>query len=332
MKLLEFQDVSFSYFPKSERKKAARDVGRCGGKVSSSDGAAPRKWGNSPESVWALRDVSFSVERGQFVGVVGHTGSGKSTLMTLAAGLARPTSGRVLLDGIDISTKKGSRQARGRIGVVFQNPESQLFAQTVSDDVAFGPRNLGLPGDEVDRRVASALARVGLDVGEIGGLSPFALSGGQQRRVALAGVFAMRPDVLVLDEPTAGLDPVSHDILLSLVQSIRREHGVTVVLVSHDMDDVGALCDKVIVLNRGRMFADASPIDVFGNADAMKSVGLGVPKTLSLATRLGMEGFAHVPTPGELATLIAHEVQSHSGRALGRDSHAEDAPAEREEQ
>lgn len=331
MKLLEFQDVSFSYLPKSERRKAARGAGRRRGQASSGDGATSRKWGDSPESVWALRDVSFSVERGQLVGVVGHTGSGKSTLMTLAAGLARPTSGRVLLDGIDISTKKGSRQARGRIGVVFQNPESQLFAQAVSDDVAFGPRNLGLSGDEVDRRVASALVRVGLDVEEIGGLSPFVLSGGQQRRVALAGVFAMHPDVLVLDEPTAGLDPASRDALLSLVQDIRRECGVTVVLVSHDMDGVGALCDRVIVLNRGRMFADASPMDVFGNADAMKSVGLGVPKTLSLAARLGMEGFTHVPTSGELAALIVREAKLHSRRVLGFNSRAEDAPAEREE-
>lgn len=246
-------------------------------------------WGNDPNSPWALRDVSLTVRRGEFLGLAGHTGSGKSTLVQHLNGLIRPQEGSVCALGLDLSSKKGSAAVKAKVGVVFQYPERQLFAETVAQDVAFGPRNLGLPQDEVVRRVATSLARVGLDLAAIGDKSPFELSGGQQRRVAFAGVLAMEPEVLVLDEPMAGLDPAARRDFLELIDRLHRE-GLTVVMVSHSMDDLANCCDRIVVMNEGAVFADGTPAQVFAHANELKSIGLGVPAAQRMALSLVQAG------------------------------------------
>lgn len=246
-------------------------------------------WGNDPNSPWALRDVSLTVRRGEFLGLAGHTGSGKSTLVQHLNGLIRPQEGSVFALGLDLSNKKDAATVKAKVGVVFQYPERQLFAETVAQDVAFGPRNLGLPQDEVARRVASSLARVGLDLAAIGDKSPFELSGGQQRRVAFAGVLAMEPEVLVLDEPMAGLDPAARRDFLGLIGQLHRE-GLTVVMVSHSMDDLANCCDRIVVMNEGAVFAEGTPAQVFAQADELKSIGLGVPAAQRMALALAQAG------------------------------------------
>lgn len=246
-------------------------------------------WGNDPNSPWALRDVSLTVRRGEFLGLAGHTGSGKSTLVQHLNGLIRPQEGSVCALGLDLSSKKGAAAVKAKVGVVFQYPERQLFAETVAQDVAFGPRNLGLPQDEVVRRVATSLARVGLDLAAIGDKSPFELSGGQQRRVAFAGVLAMEPEVLVLDEPMAGLDPAARRDFLELIDRLHRE-GLTVVMVSHSMDDLANCCDRIVVMNEGAVFADGTPAQVFAHANELKSIGLGVPAAQRMALSLVQAG------------------------------------------
>ena len=246
-------------------------------------------WGNDPSSPWALRDVSLTVRRGEFLGLAGHTGSGKSTLVQHLNGLIRPQEGFVRALGLDLSNKKDAAAVKAKVGVVFQYPERQLFAETVAQDVAFGPRNLGLPQDEVARRVASSLARVGLDLAVIGDKSPFELSGGQQRRVAFAGVLAMEPEVLVLDEPMAGLDPAVRRDFLGLIDRLHRE-GLTVVMVSHSMDDLANCCDRIVVMNEGAVFAEGTPAQVFAHADELKSIGLGVPAAQRMALALAKAG------------------------------------------
>lgn len=242
-------------------------------------------WGNDPSSPWALRDVSLTVRRGEFLGLAGHTGSGKSTLVQHLNGLIRPQEGFVRALGLDLSNKKDAAAVKAKVGVVFQYPERQLFAETVALDVAFGPRNLGLPQDEVDRRVESSLSRVGLDLTTVGDKSPFELSGGQQRRVAFAGVLAMEPEVLVLDEPMAGLDPAARRDFLGLIDRLHRE-GLTVVMVSHSMDDLANCCDRIVVMNEGAVFAEGVPAQVFAHADELKSIGLGVPAAQRMALAL----------------------------------------------
>ena len=246
-------------------------------------------WGSDPNSPWALRDVSLTVRRGEFLGLAGHTGSGKSTLVQHLNGLIRPQEGGVCALGLDLSSKKGASAVKAKVGVVFQYPERQLFAETVAQDVAFGPRNLGLPQDEVVRRVATSLARVGLDLAAIGDKSPFELSGGQQRRVAFAGVLAMEPEVLVLDEPMAGLDPAARRDFLELIDRLHRE-GLTVVMVSHSMDDLANCCDRIVVMNEGAVFADGTPAQVFVHANELKSIGLGVPAAQRMALSLVQAG------------------------------------------
>ena len=210
----------------------------------------------------ALEDVSFSVERGEFIGIIGHTGSGKSTLMQQLNGLLKPTSGKILLDGQDIwSDKKLTRQARFRVGLVFQYPEYQLFEETVYKDIAFGPKNMGLKEEEIDRRVREAAAIVGLTEEQLQ-VSPFDLSGGQKRRVAIAGVIAMEPEVLILDEPTAGLDPVGRAGILKNIEDYRRTHNATIMMVSHSMDDVARLTDRLLVLNGSHLAMDGTPEEV----------------------------------------------------------------------
>ena len=246
-------------------------------------------WGNDPSSPWALRDVSLTVRRGEFLGLAGHTGSGKSTLVQHLNGLIRPQEGFVRALGLDLSNKKDAAAVKAKVGVVFQYPERQLFAETVTQDVAFGPHNLGLPQDEVDRRVESSLSRVGLDLSTVGDKSPFELSDGQQRRVAFAGVLAMEPEVLVLDEPMAGLDPAARRDFLELIDRLHRD-GLTVVMVSHSMDDLANCCDRIVVMNEGAVFAEGTPAQVFAHADELKSIGLGVPAAQRMALALAEAG------------------------------------------
>ena len=234
----------------------------------------------------ALDDISFSVERGEFIGIIGHTGSGKSTLMQQLNGLLKPTSGTVLLDGQDIwSDKKLTRQARFRVGLVFQYPEYQLFEETVYKDIAFGPKNMGLSPEEVDRRVREAAGFVGLTEQQLE-VSPFDLSGGQKRRVAIAGVIAMEPEVLILDEPTAGLDPVGRSEILGNIQTYRKAKNATIMMVSHSMEDVARLTDRLLVMNGSKLAMDAPPAQVFTHAEELTQMGLNIPQVTQVFLEL----------------------------------------------
>ncbi len=234
----------------------------------------------------ALDDISFSVERGEFIGIIGHTGSGKSTLMQQLNGLLKPTSGTMLLDGQDIwSDKKLTRQARFRVGLVFQYPEYQLFEETVYKDIAFGPKNMGLSPEEVDRRVREAAGFVGLTEQQLE-VSPFDLSGGQKRRVAIAGVIAMEPEVLILDEPTAGLDPVGRSEILGNIQSYRKAKNATIMMVSHSMEDVARLTDRLLVMNGSKLAMDAPPAQVFTHAEELTQMGLNIPQVTQVFLEL----------------------------------------------
>lgn len=282
--VIEISHLSHSY------SLSARERRRWRKRSTTADASSKQAlWGNDPNSPWALRDVSLTVRRGEFLGLAGHTGSGKSTLVQHLNGLIRPQEGSVCALGLDLSNKKHAAAVKAKVGVVFQYPERQLFAETVAQDVAFGPRNLGLPQDEVARRVASSLVRVGLDLAAIGDKSPFELSGGQQRRVAFAGVLAMEPEVLVLDEPMAGLDPVARRDFLGLISRLHRE-GLTVVMVSHSMDDLANCCDRIVVMNEGAVFAEGTPVQVFAHANELKSIGLGVPAAQRMALALAQAG------------------------------------------
>ena len=249
------------------------------------------------KSLRALNDVCFSVYEGELLGIAGHTGSGKSTLLQHMNGLKHPSEGRILFRGRDLSDKKVARECRGEIGLVFQYPEHQLFADTVAKDVAFGPRNLGLSEPEVDDRVRRALHRVGLSVDLIGDKSPFDLSGGQKRRVALAGILAMEPKILVLDEPSVGLDPRGHTELVNLVSRLRKE-GLTIVMVSHVMGDLARLSDRILVLAHGEVFSIGSPAEVFSPeaAEPMREIGLDIPSPQRLAMTMREHGFS-LPRP-----------------------------------
>lgn len=282
--VIEISHLSHSY------SLSARERRRWRKRSTTADASSKQAlWGNDPSSPWALRDVSLTVRRGEFLGLAGHTGSGKSTLVQHLNGLIRPQEGSVCALGLDLSNKKHAAAVKAKVGVVFQYPERQLFAETVAQDVAFGPRNLGLPQDEVARRVASSLVRVGLDLAAIGDKSPFELSGGQQRRVAFAGVLAMEPEVLVLDEPMAGLDPAARRDFLGLIDRLHRE-GLTVVMVSHSMDDLANCCDRIVVMNEGAVFAEGTPSQVFAHANELKSIGLGVPAAQRMALALAQAG------------------------------------------
>ena len=243
----------------------------------------------------ALDDMNFSVERGEFIGIIGHTGSGKSTLMQHLNGLLKPSSGKVLLDGKDIwSDKKLTRQARFRVGLVFQYPEYQLFEETVYKDIAFGPKNMGLSKDEVDRRVREAAGFVGLTEAQLE-VSPFDLSGGQKRRVAIAGVIAMEPEVLILDEPTAGLDPVGREEILANIQTYRKAKNATIMMVSHSMNDVARLTDRLLVLNGSHIAMDGTPAEVFTHAWELEKMGLDIPEVTRVFMRLKEMGLPVEP-------------------------------------
>ena len=238
----------------------------------------------------ALKDVSFSVEPGEFIGVIGHTGSGKSTLMQHLNGLLKPTSGQVILDGNDIwSDKKLTRQSRFRVGLVFQYPEYQLFEETVYKDIAFGPKNMGLSNEEIDRRVREAAGFVGLTDAQLE-VSPFDLSGGQKRRVAIAGVIAMEPEVLILDEPTAGLDPEGREEVLQNIDDYRKAKNATIMMVSHSMSDVARMASRLLVMCDARLAMDGSPMEVFNRAQELLDMGLDIPELTRVFLKLQQMG------------------------------------------
>ena len=263
---------------------------------------------DSPFAATALEDVSLTIEDGELVGLLGHTGSGKTTLVQHLNGLLKPTSGKVVVDGLDITEKGVSLlEVRRRVGLVFQYPEYQLFEETVARDVAFGPKNLGLSEQEVDERVRYALREVGLVYEEIAERSPFELSGGQMRRVAIAGVLAMRPGTLILDEPTAGLDPAGRRSILGMIRELHAAGGLTVVMVSHNMDDISSLATRLVVMSRGRMVLTGTPWEVFQHRELLESIGLGIPQAAELTQRLIAEGYplpADLYTPAEVAEAL----------------------------
>ena len=238
----------------------------------------------------ALKDVSFAVEPGEFIGIIGHTGSGKSTLMQHMNGLLKPTSGQVLLDGQDIwSDKKLTRQSRFRVGLVFQYPEYQLFEETVYTDIAFGPKNMGLSAEEVDRRVREAAGFVGLTQEQLE-VSPFDLSGGQKRRVAIAGVIAMEPEVLILDEPTAGLDPEGREDVLRNIDDYRKAKNATIMMVSHSMNDVARMASRLLVMCDAHLAMDGTPQEVFDHAQELLEMGLDIPEVTRVFLKLQQMG------------------------------------------
>ena len=244
----------------------------------------------TPFESHALDGVSFKIEDGEFIGVIGHTGSGKSTLISHLNALEKSAPGMVIVNGVDLGAKDVDlREVRRSVGLVFQYPEHQLFEETVAKDIAFGPKNLKLSEEEIDRRVKSAMQQVGLSE-DFADRSPFELSGGQKRRVAIAGVLAMEPSILILDEPAAGLDPVGRRDMLDLVASI-HDRGVTVIMVSHSMDDVGRLCDRLFVLNRGKIAFSGTPGEVFIHGEELRQIGLDVPECAKLAKLLREKGF-----------------------------------------
>ena len=267
----------------------------------------------TPNEKMALQDVNLTIHKGEFIGIIGHTGSGKSTLIQHLNGLVKPTSGQVLCDEEDIfeepnvKSKKQARALKGakmkrirqKVGLVFQYPEHQLFEMTVAKDIAFGPTNMGLPKEEIDKRVDEAMRMVGLKE-KYKEKSPFELSGGQKRRVAIAGVLAMQPEYLILDEPTAGLDPKGRDDILSQIQKLQKEQGITVILVSHSMEDVAKYVDRIVAMGKGRVQFDGTPEEVFAHAAELKNIGLGVPQVTDLGMQLKENGF---DVPGAILTL-----------------------------
>lgn len=232
----------------------------------------------------ALKDINLEIGDGEFVGIIGHTGSGKSTLIQHFNGLLKPTSGRVIIDGIDTSGK-GLKELRRHVGIVFQYPEHQLFEETVYKDIAFGLKMQNIPDEEIKKEIDSVIEAVGLR-SELLEKSPFELSGGQKRRVAIAGVLVMKPSVLVLDEPTAGLDPKGRDEVFSFITDIHKKMGMTVILVSHSMEDIARLVDRVIVMNRGRLEMDGSIDEVFSDIERLERIGLSAPQVAYLMKRL----------------------------------------------
>ena len=314
---IAFEGVSYSYADpaRQEKRKSRVKRRREAGVIEDPPSLEHGKpaWGADPDAVWALRDITFALDDGEFFGIAGHTGSGKSTLIQHMNGILHPTCGRVLVEGRDVADKAQAARVRADVGVVFQYPEHQLFADTVYHDVAFGPRNLKLSDEEVDARVRESLALVGLDFDEIGNASPFELSGGQQRRVAFAGVLAMRPRILVLDEPVAGLDPAARRDFLALIAGLHAQ-GRTVVMISHSMDDLAALCDRVLVLNEGRTFEVGTPGDVFLRAGELNGIGLGVPAAQRVANALRERG---LPLPAGVLFDSASLAATLTGLAGG---------------
>lgn len=244
-----------------------------------------------PNESVALEDISFEVKDGEFLGVIGHTGSGKSTLLQHLNGLLKPDEGTIVIGDVDI-TKAGVSmvEVRKRVGLVFQYPEYQLFEETVAKDVAFGPKNLDLSDEEIEQRVKEAIELVGLDYEKFKDKSPFELSGGQKRRVAIAGVIAMRPEVLILDEPTAGLDPKAHKDVLKMIEDVHEKTGNIIILVSHNMADIAKMADKVIVIDDGKLITMGTPKEVFSHSEELNEVGLDLPPITKLTEALRASG------------------------------------------
>ena len=269
--------------------------------------------GMPSESV-ALDDVSFTAEDGQFIGIIGHTGSGKSTLLQHLNGLLKPDEGTVTVGNVNITQPGISMvEIRKRIGLVFQYPEYQLFEETVAKDVAFGPKNLGLSDTEIEERVKEAIELVGLDYETVKDRSPFELSGGQKRRVAIAGVVAMRPEVLILDEPTAGLDPKAHKDVLNMVEEVHRRTGNITIFVSHNMADIARLSDKILVIHNGKLVTKGSPKEVFSQKETLRSVGLDLPPVTEFTEGLRERGInlsATILDVDEAAAQIAEYLKN----------------------
>lgn len=256
---------------------------------------------NSPYEYDALREVNLEVHEGEFIGLIGHTGSGKSTLIQHFNGLLKPTTGRVIVDEVDITAKGVKlKQIRQKVGMVFQYPEHQLFEETVFEDIAFGPKNIGLPAEKIIKTVKKAMDMVDLDYNRYKDLSPFTLSGGEKRRVAIAGVLAMEPKYLILDEPTAGLDPRGRDEILSEIEQLHHKEGIAVVLVSHSMDDVARLADRLLVINNGSLVYNDVPRNVFKEYQTLQDIGLDIPTVSKLMLSLKEKGW---PVRTDLLTI-----------------------------
>ncbi len=267
----------------------------------------------TPFRTVALDEVNLEIHEGEFLGIIGHTGSGKSTLIQLLNGLEKPTDGKITVDGITVGMdKKLLSKIRQTVGLVFQYPEYQLFEETVAKDVAFGPMNLNLAQDEIDRRVKESLELVGFNYKKIKDASPFDLSGGQKRRVAIAGVLAMKPNYLVLDEPTAGLDPAGRNELFAQIKLLHKKANMTVILVSHSMEDIAKLVDRVIVLYKGKIHMEGSPKQIYSQAEELEKIGLGVPQVAQIVNELRKRGFnikSDIITVEEAKEEILREVR-----------------------
>ncbi len=256
-----------------------------------------------PFAKTAVSDVNFTIEDGMFCGLIGHTGSGKTTLVQMLAGLVTPTGGQILVDGTDVHDKKQRRALRGKVGLVFQYPEYQLFGETVLEDVMFGPRNLGLSEEEAAACAKTALKDVGVSE-ELFGKSPFELSGGQKRRVAIAGVLALRPKILILDEPTAGLDPFGRDEILGCISALWKREKCTVILVSHSMEDMARYAEKIFVMHGGKLALSGTPAEIFSKGEILREMGLDVPEITRVIEGLRARGLSLSP---EIYTLEAAE-------------------------
>lgn len=274
----------------------------------------------TPYQRTAIQNINVTIRKGEFIGIIGHTGSGKSTLVQHMNGLIAPTSGQVTIDGIDLKSKaKEARDARRRVGMVFQYPEHQLFEETIYQDIAFGPKNLGLSDEETDSRVRRAMDFVGLDYETFKDRSPFNLSGGQMRRVAIAGVIALEPDYLALDEPAAGLDPRGRDEIFGQIVKLHEKTGITVILVSHNMEDVARFASRVLVMNGGQISLDGQPLEIFSTGrQELEAAGLAVPPLTALVDKLKAKGL-----PLSNRHLTAHDVASEIAAAIRGPKHAE---------
>ena len=273
--------------------------------------------GNTPFVNDAVKNVSFTAEKGEIIGIIGHTGSGKSTLVQHLNGLLKPTSGEILLDGVNIwENPKEIRKVRSKVGLVFQYPEYQLFEETVFKDIAFGPKNMGLTGEELEKRVIDTCNMIGVKP-EYYEKSPFDLSGGEKRRVAIAGVMAMNPEVIVFDEPTAGLDPKGREDVTEIIANYRRHTGATVIIISHSMEDMAVVADKLLVMNKGKLWMFGTVEEVFKNGDELRKIGLNVPIVTRVFYELKKAG---VPVPDDVFTVdravrVLKEIRDGGGNA-----------------
>lgn len=268
----------------------------------------------TPFAVAALKNISLKIDDGEFFGIIGKTGSGKSTLVLHLNGLIKLKSGKILVDGIDLSAKYNYKKLRSTVGIVFQYPEYQLFDETVAKDVAFGPRNIGLSVEETEDRVRRAIEYVGLNYTDIKDRSPFEISGGQKRRVALAGVLAMQPKVLVLDEPTAGLDPAGKQEILSLVRGLHGG-GTTIIMISHNMDEISENCTKIALMHAGELVAVKETGDMFSDGQYMRSLALDVPVVCKIASGLRAKGF-NIPEKIHRRAELVNAIVNQSGGGL----------------